>query len=103
MPFNNLAYASERREDRDEVHHRTRAVMGGGLSLPITVVNISPNGLMARCDTALEPGTRIGLFLPGLQPVNAEVRWALGGRIGCEFERSIPPAAYYALLPRMGG
>jgi hypothetical protein len=101
MPFNNLAYASERREDRDEVHHRTRAVTAGGASLPVTVVNISPNGLMARCEAAVEPGTRLGFFLPGLQPLNAEVRWVLGGRIGCEFERSIPPAAYYALLARI--
>lgn len=103
MPFNNLAYASERREDRDEVHHRTRAVAAGGANVPVTVVNISPNGLMARCESALEPGMRLGLFLPGLPPVNAEVRWVLGGRIGCEFERSIPPAAYYALLPRLVG
>jgi hypothetical protein len=102
MPFSNLAYASERREERHEVHHRTRAVRSGGDdALHLTIVNISPNGLMARCDEQVDPGMRLHIRLPDVGAVHAEVRWALGGRIGCEFQHSIPPAAYYALLPRL--
>lgn len=101
MPFSNLAYASERREERHEVHHRTRAAVADGRDLPIVIVNISPNGLMARCEARLDPGVRLHIRLPGIDSVHAEVRWALGGRIGCEFQHSVPPAAYYALLPRL--
>lgn len=101
MPFNNLAYANERREDREQVHHRTLAVIAGGAGIPVTIVNISPNGLMARCDTVVVPGTRITFALGGSKPIHAEVRWTLGGRIGCEFETSIAAAAFYALLPRL--
>ena len=28
----------------------------------------------------------------------AEVRWALGGRIGCQFDQAIDLASYYELL-----
>lgn len=83
------------------MHHRTRALATDGRDLAMVVVNISPNGLMARCDERVEAGTRVHVRLPGIGPVLAEVRWALGGRIGCEFQQSIAPAAYYALLPRL--
>lgn len=101
MPFSNLAYSTERREERHEVHHRTRATDATGREATLTVVNISPNGLMARCEQPIEIGTRLHVRLPDLAPLHAEVRWALGGRIGCEFQHSIAPAAYYALLPRL--
>lgn len=101
MRFNNLAYASERREDRHEVHHRTCAVDPNGRELPVVIVNTSLNGLMARCDASIEPGTKLRFRLPDVAPMVAEVRWALGGRIGCEFERSIAPAAYAVLLPKL--
>lgn len=101
MPIHSLALASGRREHRDEVHYRTQVHDAAGRAITIVVVNISPNGLMARCDTVLAVGSRLDLRLPDLGTIGAEVRWALGGRIGCEFEAPIPPASYYALLPRL--
>ncbi|MES2754403.1 MAG: PilZ domain-containing protein [Pseudomonadota bacterium] len=100
MPLSNLAFASDRREHRDEVHHRTKATGPGGAALTLLIVNISPRGLMARCDTAIAVGTQLSLTL-GHAPVVAEVRWALAGRIGCEFVAPIAANAYYALLPRL--
>ena len=102
MPSTNLAHANDRREDREQVHHRTVAVTAAGRSLTLLVVNISPNGLMARCEQPVEPDTAVTFRFPGLV-LKAEVRWTLGGRIGCEFAATIPIDSYFAVLPRLRG
>lgn len=83
---------------RDEVLHRTRAVAEDGRSFPLTIVNISEGGFMARCDAALGSGDRLTVELPVLGRAVAEVRWILGGRIGCRFEQATPPVIHVALL-----
>lgn len=90
-----------RSEPRDEVYHRARAMRRDGTALPLTVVNLSPNGLMARCDEALGAGDRITVSLPAVGLLRAEVRWALGGRIGCQLDAAIPTTRYYELLAGM--
>jgi hypothetical protein len=87
-----------RGEHRDEVHHRTRIEGPDGRSHPALLVNISARGLMARSDAPLALGDRIRVQLPVLGAVAAEIRWALGGRIGCELDTAIPLADYYTLL-----
>lgn len=90
-----------RSEPRDEVYHRARAMRRDGTALPLTVVNLSPGGLMARCDEGLGAGDRITVSLPAVGLVRAEVRWALGGRIGCQLDSAIPSTRYYELLSAM--
>lgn len=103
MPSTNLATANDRREEREDVHHRTVAMVAGGRTLSLLVVNISPSGLMARCEQPIESGSTLTLRLPGLASFLAEVRWTLGGRIGCEFAATIPINDYFAILPRLRG
>lgn len=98
MAYGNAAMADGRRENRDEVHFRARAVHADGRSLQLLVVNISPGGFMARCDSDIADGSRLRIALPGRGMQMAQVRWALGGRIGCQLERSIPLAEYHQLL-----
>ena len=98
MPNGNLAYAEIRREDREEVHHRTRCIHHDGRTLQLLVVNISPHGFMARCEAPIADGDGLRVTLPGVGVVPATVRWALGGRIGCQFDRPIALAHYYELL-----
>lgn len=98
MAIGNLAYADDRAVDRDAVHHRTRAATLDGRPLPLLIVNISPHGMMARCESVVTSGTRIRVILPLVGPVVGEVRWALGGRIGCQFDKAIALAGYYELL-----
>ena len=94
-----LSWASEdRSEGRDAVHHRTRAHHPDGRLLPLVVVNTSAGGLMARCETRVEPGDRLRIDLPVVGAVQAEVRWALGGRIGCRFLATLGLGQYYELL-----
>ena len=94
----NLAFAEVRREDRDDVHYRARAFGPDAKSLNLLVVNISPHGLMARCETSFEAGDRIRVTLPIVGVVVAEVRWSLGGRVGCQFDTAIDLASYYELV-----
>ena len=91
----------ERSEPRDEVHHRTRAFRQDGTSVEFVVVNISARGLMARCDAAFDVGDRLRVKLPAVGSIAAEIRWSLGGRIGCQLDENIPLANYSQLLAAM--
>ena len=88
----------DRREaPREEVYHRTRLVIGTS-AIPVQLVNISASGFMARTEAEIAPGTTLTLRLPVIGERAAEVRWALAGRVGCQFARSIDLAQYLELL-----
>jgi len=99
--YGRQAARDERLVARDEVHHRTRGFGPDAQPLDLLIVNISALGLMARCDTAFQPGDRIRLTLPTIGVVAAEVRWALGGRVGCQLDQPIARSDYYDLLAAM--
>ncbi|NIJ20371.1 hypothetical protein FHS95_002063 [Sphingomonas naasensis] len=101
LSIGNLAIADDRQEMRDDVHYRARAFGPDARQLSFLVVNISPHGLMARCDTPFQTGDRLRLVLPVAGTVAAEVRWSLGGRLGCQFDRAIDLAAYYELIAQL--
>jgi hypothetical protein len=90
--------ADVRREDRDVVHYRARAFGPDAKPLTLLVVNLSPHGLMARCDAGYAVGDRIRVTLPSVGVLVAEIRWSLGGRMGCQFARPVDLATYYELL-----
>jgi len=94
----NLAMADDRQEMRDDVHYRARAFGPDARQLTFLVVNISPHGLMARCDTPFQTGDRLRIVLPVAGTVTGEVRWSLGGRLGCQFDPAIDLASYYELI-----
>lgn len=96
-----VAYRDERSIGRDEVHYRARAIGPDARPLSIIIVNISAMGLMARCDGNFAEGDRIHITLPVLGVVVAQIRWSLGGRIGCELDRMIELADYYELMAAM--
>lgn len=100
-----FASTDNRREDREEVHYRARAADQAGQPLQLLVVNLSPHGLMARCDREFATGDRVRITLPGIGAIIVEIRWCLGGRFGGQFDRPIDRAHYYelvALLVRNG-
>ncbi|OYY88978.1 MAG: pilus assembly protein PilZ [Sphingomonas sp. 28-66-16] len=96
-----FAYLDDRATGRDEVHFRARAFGPDASPLSITIVNMSAMGLMARCEVDLLPGDRITIRVPVVGIISAEIRWSLGGRIGCELDRTIDLADYYELLAVM--
>lgn len=98
MPRYATAVRDARGEPRDEVMHRTHALDADGRTVKLVLVNMSANGLMARCAGDPISGDRLRIRLPILGYVDAIVRWSLGGRVGCELERTIPLADYYSML-----
>lgn len=98
MSFGSAAIADNRDVSRDEVHYRARAYGPDARPLSLLIVNISALGLMARCDMDIAEGARLRVTLPIVGVVAAEVRWCLGGRMGCELDRAIDLADYYELL-----
>ena len=103
MPLDNMAWADHRASARDEVHYRARAVGPDARQMWLLIVNISAQGLMARYDGDMPVGTQLRITLPVVGTVLAEVRWSLGGRIGCALEAVVPLSHYYALLTALGG
>ncbi len=88
-----------RRDPREEVQFRARAACSTGRPIDLLVVNVSARGLMARCaDDRLQRGDRLRVRLPEAGFLDAEIRWALGGRLGCEFDRVIDLASYMRML-----
>lgn len=90
-----------RNDQRHDVHHRLRVRQGHTSHYTVTIVNVSLQGFMARSDHDFAVGDRIVVPLPGNGVFDAEVRWALGGRIGCRLDRAIPIAGFYAMLATM--
>lgn len=90
--------ADDRAAQRDEVHYRARAFGPDAKAISLLIVNLSAMGLMARCDLPYAVGERLRVALPVVGVVVAEIRWSLGGRIGCELDLPIDLADYYDLL-----
>ena len=55
---------------------------GSGRVLQARLWNVSEGGFSAECEEKLPVGARISIDLPDRGRVRAEVRWALGWRIG---------------------
>ncbi|MEH3046898.1 PilZ domain-containing protein [Sphingomonas adhaesiva] len=96
-----IAVFEERVEPRDETLFRTRLRLEDGSAHAATIVNVSPNGFMARCDAVVAIGDRVAVTLPVVGDFSGEVRWTLGGRIGCRLTREVPPALYQFALAAM--
>ena len=54
-------------------------------ALEVRVCDISTSGFMAECLRPVLIGSYVSLDLPGIGPVNAQVRWQVGGRMGGKF------------------
>ncbi|OYY67471.1 PilZ domain-containing protein [Sphingomonas sp. 28-63-12] len=96
-----VAFRDDRNAGRDEVHFRAKAFGPDAKPVAMVIVNMSAMGLMARCESQYQPGDRLSINLPVIGVVVAQIRWSLGGRIGCELDQAIDLADYYELLAIM--
>lgn len=101
MTAGQSAAAEERSELREPVLYRARLTAANGTEQHVTLVNVSPSGFMARGDGAYAEGDAVTVLLPRLGRVAAEVRWSLGGRIGCKLNRQLGMSDYHLLLQAM--
>jgi hypothetical protein len=51
-------------------------------AVEVNVCDLSSSGFMAECPQPVRIGGYVSLDVPGIGPVQAQVRWQLGGRMG---------------------
>jgi hypothetical protein len=56
---------------------------------PIVIKNISPGGFMGETEAIAEPGSDVGVVIPGCGIVPARVQWSDDGVIGAQFRRPL--------------
>lgn len=61
-------------DDRTLLRHR--------YSVEISVRNVSTHGFMAECEYPVAIGSNVSLDVPGIGPVQAQVRWQISNRMG---------------------
>lgn len=54
-------------------------------AVEIKVQNVSSAGFMAECAEPVRIGSTVSLDIPGIGPVQAQVRWQIGARMGGMF------------------
>jgi hypothetical protein len=74
-----------RRSGRTPIAGRTLLRAQSWYSIEVTVRDVSTTGFMAQCGEAVRIGSYVSLDVPGVGPVNAQVRWQLGDRMGGQF------------------
>ena len=94
-------FADKRDLARKKGHYRARPYWPDAQQVSLLIVNLSALGLMARAEVPYREGDRLRVTLPVVGVVVAEIRWALGGRIGCELDQPIDLADYYEVLAVM--
>ncbi|HVQ10146.1 MAG TPA: hypothetical protein VMS43_17125 [Allosphingosinicella sp.] len=54
-------------------------------AVEIKVQNVSSAGFMAECAAPVRIGSYVSLDIPGIGPVQAQVRWQIGAKMGGMF------------------
>jgi hypothetical protein len=70
-------------------------------SARVTITNISKQGLLASVSGKYVVGAYVSLDLPFLGPVDAIIRWAGNGLVGCEFRATIGDNPFFGFLDRI--
>ena len=68
------------------------AGLGGAPDRPssaVTVVDLSTHGCGIEIDSFVQPGARVWIALPGLEPWASRVMWAQDRRAGLAFDRPL--------------
>lgn len=78
-----------RSEARLRARFTTRIQREGQADAAFTLLNLSPSGFMGECAAPVRAGSKVTLLLPLGGRAQADVRWALNGRIGCQLRRRL--------------
>lgn len=74
-----------RRSGRTPVDGRTQLRAQNWYSIEVKVRDVSTTGFKAECGESVRIGSYVSLDVPGVGPVNAQVRWQLGDCMGGMF------------------
>jgi hypothetical protein len=75
----------QRREERTPVSRSAQLRHRSWYSVEVRICDVSTGGFMAECPQSVPIGSYVSLDVPGVGPVDAQVRWELGGRMGGMF------------------
>lgn len=90
-----------RQSERQQVCYRSEISGPDFAPVDALFVNLSPQGCMIRCMREAPCGTALSFTLPELGAWQGTVVWAIGARMGIEFDREIPVDAYFPVLDQM--
>ena len=71
-----------RRVERFAVDGKANLHLPHWYEVEVKVHNVSTCGFMAECAVPVQIGSFVSLEVPGVGPVDAQVRWQLGARMG---------------------
>lgn len=54
-------------------------------AVEVRIENLSPCGFMAECRSPVLIGSYVSLDVPGIGPVQAQIRWQIGSKMGGMF------------------
>ena len=74
-----------RRTERVAVDSKASLSPQDRYQVEIKVHNVSTAGFMAECTEPVGIGSYVSLDVPGIGPVDAQVRWQIGARMGGMF------------------
>ena len=74
-----------RRGDRLAVDERANMQPRDLYAVEVKVQNVSTAGFMAECAEPVRIGSYVTLDIPGIGPVQAQVRWQIGTKMGGMF------------------
>jgi hypothetical protein len=74
-----------RSSGRTPVAGRTQLRAQSWYSIEVRICDVSKTGFRAECPEAVRIGSYVSLDVPGIGPVNAQVRWQLGREMGGMF------------------
>jgi len=72
----------------------------GSRGFAVFVRDLSLSGVACEALTAMSPGTRVWLTLPGLSALQAKIVWNDGTMVGCAFDTLLNPAVMQNILAR---
>lgn len=85
MPDRDGGNYRKRNVPRTPVSAKARMTGQSVYSVEVRVCDVSTTGFMAECAEPVMIGSYVLLEVPGIGPVNAQVRWQLGRRMGGMF------------------
>lgn len=93
---------SQRQNRRIAVSGQISVRKAGCLSFQLPALDLSTGGCRVELVEAADPGERVVVRLPGLEPLGADVVWVRGIHAGLRFHRPLHPAVFDQLLGRLG-
>ena len=96
------AARKRRASERIQVEFGAGLRQSGATGVTVQIMDLSTTGFRVATHLMLDPGTKVWLRLPGLEPCHATVAWTKGHYIGCSFERPLHPAVLEMIVRKAG-